>query len=156
MESAAPKVRRAIEEVGAGYFKLLEQEHPGSLFNNCSYALWYERYVQKDILASEVPTGSKSFPKRSVIPLAQQLPAEGPQTKETWNHISDWTLRVPLQDRHVVLFGCTEDVKCTNPKHEAQHRKEIQTTPFHCRTLCPQYTVPVCSLCSSGLKASSL
>ena len=54
MESAAPKVRRAIEEVGPGYFKLLEQEKLGSLFNKCTYALWYERYVQKDILASEV------------------------------------------------------------------------------------------------------
>ena len=90
-----------------------------------------------------------------MIPLAQQLPTEGPNTNDIWNHISDWTLRVPVQDRHVVLFGCTEDVKCTNPTHEAQHEKELQTKPFHCRTLCTQCTVPICSLCSSGLHAFS-
>ena len=41
------KCRKEIDMYGLPFFQKLEEDHPGSLLNNCSYALWYERYVAR-------------------------------------------------------------------------------------------------------------
>ena len=125
------------------YLASVERDHPGTLLNNCSYPLWYERYVKKDM---DRHAKDGTVP----IPLRGQLPVEGPKQKQTRNHVSDWTIRVPLEDRHVVLFGCTEDVACGDAARAKVHEAELQQKPW-CRTLCPRCTVPICTLCTKGL-----
>lgn len=146
--------RREIEFFDTQYFNNVELRQPGSLLNNCSYALWYERYVQQDVNTAAAMKSSRCKGKRTgTVPLLHQLPFDGPKEPQTWNHISDWTLRVPLQRKHVVLFGCTEDVRCTNEARQSQHDKELSEKPFFCRTLCPHCKVPICFRCSTGLEA---
>ena len=55
----------------------------------------------------------------------------------------------------MVLFGCTEDVCCRSEDGDRSHAKDVREGPWHCRTLCPQCTVPICSACSKGLQSFS-
>ena len=100
----------------------MENKHPGSLLNNCSYLLWKERYVNKDIREAQQAQENGRTPK--VIPLQQAQPAPGSPKEHTWNHISEWTLRAKLHNQHVVLFGCTEDVYCDNDDANTQHSQD--------------------------------
>ena len=107
-----PKQRRNIEYCSVAYFRSLERTHPHSLLNNCSYLLWRERYVAKDIREAE--QAQRHGRQVKVAPLRDLQPQQGPRHVNSWNHISEWTLRAEVQCGHVVLFGCTEDVVCTD------------------------------------------
>ena len=127
------------------YLPWIERKYPGSLLNNSSYKLWLERYV------SGAQAGGEAAPH----PLDHQRPAEGPLQSKSWNHVSEWSLRVDLGGRYVVLFGCTEDVSCRSEDGHRRHAKDVCEGSWHCRTLCLQCTVPICSACKNGLQSFS-
>ena len=139
-----------IEERSAVYLANLERAHPGTLLNNCSYALWHERYAQKPKTEANRPPARARTEHRT--PLESIRPREGPCLRHTWNHISEWTLRLPIGGRHVVLSGCPEDVRCTDSNDTQKHSGDCAEAPWHCRNVCPSCTIPICRLCDRGLQ----
>ena len=115
-------MQQDIKYVDQTYFDYIEKKHPGSLLNNCSYPLWDELYVQRDRKVVSEARKSISQKKQSIVPLEQQLPASGPKLSDSWNHISDWIVRVHANGRDLTLMGCMEDIKCTASQQQSQHQ----------------------------------
>ena len=139
-----------ILDITPGFLAQVERAHPGTLLNNCSYALWRERYARQTRADVNRPRPHGGAGHRT--PLEHVRPREGAPLRHMWNHISDWTLRLPIGDRHVVLLGCTEDVRCTDAQHADKHAHYHAEAPWHCRTICPSCTIPTCQLCLMGLR----
>ena len=64
-----------------------------------------------------------------VKPLSECVGDEG-------RHISEWVVEVPILGKDLMLFGCTEDVACSNPLHERLVSNELETAPY-VRRICP-------------------
>ena len=65
-------------------------------------------------------------------------------------HISRWAIRLTTVDTQCVLFGCTEDVRCSH-QHEHDTLLEYDTKPY-IRILCEHCLVPICTCCQLGLR----
>lgn len=66
-------------------------------------------------------------------------------------HISEWAVEVPIIGKPLLLFGCTEDVECSNPLHESLVKNEFEKAPY-VRRICPQCSIPVCEDCWTRLE----
>merc|ERR1711933_543928 len=58
-------------------------------------------------------------------------------------HISRWAVDMHYKNYKCTLFGCCEDLRCSQKE---VHDSEFEQAPFH-RTLCSTCEVPVCSAC---------
>ena len=112
----------------------MESKHPGTLLNNCSYDLWRRRYRKPG------PQGKSESPWSLTEPLEKPL-RECVDNRD--RHISQWAVGMEYKNHHCTLFGCCEDIRCSQ---EAKHAAELEQAPFH-RTLCSGCEVPVCSAC---------
>ena len=125
-----------IELRGRAAFRALETQCPGTLLNNCSYNLWHQRYVVRQQTRGRVN------------PLLQKQPKQGGLSSvadhEQERHISEWALQLPMSSTaRVTLFGCTEDVQCSDAD---SHKDDFEKPPF-VRRLCQHCQVPVCFDC---------
>ncbi|MCS5671004.1 MAG: hypothetical protein NZ577_04010, partial [Vicinamibacterales bacterium] len=111
------------------WFRSIEHKSPGTLANNCGYALWKERYATG---ANCPPSLLERIPKRDGSDRAYAL--------------SEWCIDVDVStnahQRVERLFGVTEDITCNAKEHE--HDAD-------CRKLCNKCEVPICKECQIGL-----
>ena len=61
-------------------------------------------------------------PLQEAEPLAKPLSA---CIDDERRHISEWAVEVPILGKPLLLFGCTEDVACSNPLHERPDENEL-------------------------------
>ena len=129
----------------------LETHRPGTLLNNCSYDVWYQRYVDLAFKGG----GADG----EVSPLRQRRPGlVGPDSEP----LADAVLGLPwcsayhngacdCPDRKVLrLFGCCEDVFCEG--EPAAHEDEMADKCTGYRRLCSNCKVPICTQCIVGLE----
>ena len=70
--------------------------------------------------------------------------------REKAEHISRWAVEMKLFGKSILLFGCTEDIRCTCDANADMHLNDLERHPF-VRLLCPRCEVPVCSDCWSRM-----
>jgi len=76
-----------------------------------------------------------------VCPLSSCLSERG-------RHISCSALQLKMHGHVCILFGCTEDVECTQ---ESKHSKDYEKEPYM-RTMCDCCHMPVCKDCWNKLQ----
>jgi len=126
-----------------GWFADLESKAPGTLLNNCSLELWRRRYSSSTANVSTDDTASQPWTYTGLID-GKYSCCEATQRER---HISKWAACLPMHNHALMLFGCTEDIRCTE---ELTHKSDIETEPF-VRRLCPQCNIPLCSACAHSL-----
>jgi len=141
---------RSIHYCNREWFNEAERTCPGTLLNNCSHELWRLRYVQAQY------DKHSSIKDRSVLKQVEPKPKSGPYA------LTEWCLELPLRSpakkvshknpapANVILFGCTEDVRCKLPATAHQHKGSGVNGTYH-RRLCSQCEVPICRACRRDL-----
>ena len=124
-------------------FCTVERDFPGTLLNNCSYALWKQRYYG---LGRE-NAKSNTYPWRNKELIEDRPLEEHMQNRE--RHVSRWVIRMEYLEHEGELFGCTEDICCR--AEPDPHADDFTTEPF-CRKLCAKCEVPVCQDCWKRLR----
>ena len=120
-------------------FCKMEEKHPGTLLNNCSYDLWCRRY--NSVRKKEQHTSPWALTEPIHKPLSECV-------SDRERHISRWAVNLHYKEHYCTLFGCCEDIRCENFE---KHTKDVEEAPFH-TTLCNSCKIPVCSLCWNQLE----
>ena len=131
--------KREIAVRYIAWFALIERECPGTLLNNCGYALWQRRYELNS------PKGDARFPWGNTGILRQPLSTVAVDKER---HISQWAAQLTLQGRVLMLFGCTEDITCNC---ESNHVDDLEKRPY-VRRVCADCAIPVCLDCVSKMR----
>ena len=122
----------------------VEEKHPGTLLNNCGLDLWRRRYRDRD--RGEGRRGMAGA-ARTTNPWTNTEPLTGPlrlcEEKDRNRHISQWAVELTFSGRSCTMFGCSEDVRCSDAE---RHVQDFDEQPF-CRKLCGGCEVPVCQDC---------
>lgn len=145
---------RRIRYEDSEWISWVETKHPGTLLNNCGYEFWRKRYL------SGRYDNNSTDKQKQVLERCALCPPDGRTTSPY--DLSEWCLTVPVMPAcntstelgaplaHVLLFGVTEDVACTDSSMYEAHGNELAVEPY-CRTLCAKCQVPICKTCSQGL-----
>ena len=159
VEKDDPKLRprRELNWLSAKDLRAIESLAPGTLWNNTGYRLWRERYVERKSASKSGHRPNSlnplrnnnnqwcSEPVNSCAPVDMQHPQQ--------QHISDWSVCLTLDNnKDLQMFGCTEDIRCTDPIRRPRHVEEVEHRPF-VRRLCDSCEVPICSQCEKGLRS---
>ena len=159
-EAWVPKSKFKSDDGGdISYYKAadlvaLEKRRPNTLLNNCSYDVWYQRYVDLRMRgqgAEDEPNAVRT--RRPGLPDSDSEP------------LADYVLGLPwckqshigacdCEDRELLrLFGNCEDVVCED--HVALHAWEMREKCTGYRRLCHGCKVPICRECFKGLDGFS-
>ena len=140
--SQAPRANSEISFYTVDELKNMEKRAPGTLWNNCGYELWKQRYASADVAGHTRTTN----PMVHGAPRDDCSPADAKRVHRA--HISDWAVDLPASGAKTIrLFGCTEDVSCS----ASCHHGELDSAPW-VRRLCGKCRVPICMRCRSGLR----